>query len=149
MGFAPRSGQKRRAWLEQIAADAGASVFFESKARLLATLAELGELLAVGRALAVCRELTKVHEQVVRGTAAELLQALQAGVLGEITVVVGAGPTLERNQAAEPEALEPRIEALLAQGVSPRDAARQLARETGLARRAVYARVQALTASKS
>jgi 16S rRNA (cytidine1402-2'-O)-methyltransferase len=145
MGFAPRSGQKRRAWLEQIAGDAGASVFFESKARLLATLAELGELLAEGRALAVCRELTKIHEQVVRGTAAELLQALQAGVLGEITVVVGAGPTLaERNKAAEPSALEPRIEALLAQGVSPRDAARQIARETGLARRIVYARVQGL-----
>lgn len=150
MGFAPRSGQKRKAWLEQIAGDEGASVFFESKTRLLATLAELCPLLAEQRPLAVCRELTKIHEQVIRGTATELLRALEGGVRGEITVVVGAGSTrAAQEEETQPTALEPRIEALLARGISARDAARQIARESGLARRLVYARVQALAARRA
>jgi 16S rRNA (cytidine1402-2'-O)-methyltransferase len=145
LGFPPRSGAKRKAWLESIAEDHGASVFFESPARIAATLAELAERLHPERTLAVCRELTKIHEQVVRGTASELAHHFEAGARGEITVVVGAGSAAESRNSAEPSAdLEPRILALLAQDVSARDAARQLARELGLARRLVYARVQAL-----
>ncbi len=147
-GFAPRSGAKRRAWLDAIAGDPSTSVFFESPARLCATLAELAPRLAPERRLAVCRELTKLHEQVVRGTAAELCAHFAQGTRGEITVVVGSGPRAAVAPAsAEPgPALEPRIAALLAAGVSARDATRQLARETGLPRRLVYARVQALAA---
>ena len=108
-----------------------------------------GQLLPSQRPLAVCRELTKLHEEVVRGSAAELAQAFEGGARGEITVVVGAGAraeakALEAEQAGA--ALEPRIAQLLQEGVSPRDVARTLARELGLPRREVYARVQAVIA---
>jgi 16S rRNA (cytidine1402-2'-O)-methyltransferase len=144
-GFAPRTGSKRKAWLETIANDPGASVFFEAPTRLPATLAELAECLHEERQLAVCRELTKLHEEVVRGTASELEQRFAAGARGEITVVVAAGPARGPRPGDEDEVdVEPRIRALLGQGVSPRDVARQLSRELGLSRRQLYAQVQTL-----
>jgi 16S rRNA (cytidine1402-2'-O)-methyltransferase len=93
----------------------------------------------------VCRELTKLHEEVVRGTASELEQRFAAGARGEITVVVAAGPPRGPHPGEEDAAqVEPRIQALLEQGVSPRDVARQLAQELGLSRRKLYAQVQTL-----
>jgi 16S rRNA (cytidine1402-2'-O)-methyltransferase len=149
-GFAPRSGSKRDAWLDAIAGRPEASVFFESPARLPATLAELAERLAPERPVAVCRELTKIHEQVVRGSAAELADKFAAGARGEITVVVGAGQAAAAQTVTDAaEVLEPRIDALLARGISPRDTARMLARELGLSRREVYARVQAIAGQRS
>jgi 16S rRNA (cytidine1402-2'-O)-methyltransferase len=149
VGFAPRSGGKREAWLTAIAVRPEASVFFESPARLAHTLAELAERLAPDRQLAVCRELTKIHEEVVRGSAVELARHFAAGARGEITVVVGAGePAAARAASGEASPLEPRIAELLAQGSSPRDIARSLARERGLSRREVYARVQAVAAQR-
>jgi 16S rRNA (cytidine1402-2'-O)-methyltransferase len=144
-GFAPRGGGKRQQWLQAIASRPAATVFFESPARLSATLAELAERLAPDRPLSVCRELTKVHEQVVRGSAGELAARFAEGTRGEVTVVVGAGEVAAPRTAADPaRELEPRIAELLARGQSPRDVARGLARELGLSRREVYARVQAL-----
>jgi 16S rRNA (cytidine1402-2'-O)-methyltransferase len=150
-GFAPRTGSKRDAWLDAIAGRPEASVFFESPARLPATLVELAERLAPDRPVAVCRELTKIHEQVVRGSAGELADKFAAGTRGEITVVVGAGQAAAAAQSATDaaQALEPRIDALLARGISPRDTARTLARELGLSRREVYARVQAVAEQRS
>jgi len=143
-GFAPRQGGKRVAWLERIAADPDASVFFEAPTRLCATLRDLGERLPPERELAVCRELTKLHEEVVRGNATELAQRFAQGTRGEITVVVGAGAATAPDHASATERdLGASIDALLAQGLSPRDAARSLARETGLARREIYAKVLA------
>jgi 16S rRNA (cytidine1402-2'-O)-methyltransferase len=144
IGFAPRSGPERRAWLALIAQDAGASVFFESPVRLGKTLAELVPLLSPARQLAVCRELTKLHEEVVRGSTAELAERYAEGARGEITVVVGSGEVLVEQPAADAPSLDDRIRALLATGETPRDVARQLARELNLARREVYARVQQL-----
>lgn len=149
-GFAPRAGQKREAWLGRIAGDEEACVFFEAPTRLAATLEDLARHLHPERAIAVCRELTKLHEQVVRGTAAELARQFAAGTRGEVTVVVGAGEVRTASAAddgGEPEAAhspEARIAELLASGLSARDVARQIARETGLPRRKIYARVQAL-----
>ena len=145
-GFAPRTGTRRREWLERIAHDARASVFFESPMRLSATLAELAEILHEGRVLAVCRELTKLHEEVVRGTAAELASRFANGARGEITVVVGAGEVKAKVADVEAPTLDERIRDLLAQGLSARDAARNLARELGVPRRHVYARATELAA---
>lgn len=144
VGFAPRSGGKRKQWLDAIAARAEACVFFESPQRLGATLAELAQRLPDTRPLAVCRELTKLHEEVVRGSATELARRFAEGTRGEITVVVAAGEARAPEPEADPEAaLAARIGELLAAGTSPRDAARTLARELGLPRREVYARIQA------
>jgi 16S rRNA (cytidine1402-2'-O)-methyltransferase len=142
-GFAPRTGGKREAWLAAVAGRPEASVFFESPSRLAATLAELAERLPPDRPVAVCRELTKVHEEVVRGGAGELARRFADGVRGEITVVVGAGGIAAPRAAPDPSAeLERRITELLSQGTSARDAARTLARELHLPRRDVYALVQ-------
>jgi 16S rRNA (cytidine1402-2'-O)-methyltransferase len=92
--------------------------------------------------VAVCRELTKVHEEVVRGTAAELAARYEDGARGEITVVVGSGEILRSPAEADTPTLDDRITALLAAGETPRDIARKLAVELNLSRREVYAKVQ-------
>jgi 16S rRNA (cytidine1402-2'-O)-methyltransferase len=142
VGFAPRGGPERREWLARIAEDDGASVFFESPVRLGKTLAELAPLLVGDRMVAVCRELTKVHEEVVRGTAAELAARYEDGARGEITVVVGSGAVLAPTAEVNAPTLDDRIAALLAAGETPRDIARKLAVELNLSRREVYAKVQ-------
>jgi 16S rRNA (cytidine1402-2'-O)-methyltransferase len=145
-GFAPRSGKRRRQWLDAIATSPEASVFFEAPTRLAATLNELATRLPEERELAVCRELTKLHEEVVRGDAASLAERFSGGVRGEITVVVAAGPAAGAAEDAASQApqLDSEIRSLLEQGHSPRDITRELTRRHGLPRRRVYAAVQAL-----
>ncbi|MDD9933452.1 MAG: 16S rRNA (cytidine(1402)-2'-O)-methyltransferase [Myxococcales bacterium] len=143
-GFAPRSGARRRRWLERIAGSEEASVFFESPNRLAATLRDLARLLPQAREVAVCRELTKLHEEVVRGTAQALSELYADGARGEITVVVGAGEAGGASTAAKPD-LEALLRERLNAGMSARDAARTVAEATGTARRRVYALAQQLT----
>ena len=92
-GFAPRKRSARRAWLATLAAERRTCVFFESPRRLAACLADAASELGDTRRAAVCRELTKVHEEVVRGSLGELVDWAAGPVLGEITVVLaGAQP---------------------------------------------------------
>ncbi len=145
VGFAPRSGAARRAFFARIAADEDATVLFESPRRLSATLAELGTVLAPERALSVCRELTKLHEEVARGTAAELGEHFAGEVRGEVTVVIGAGALRAAEvDANQPASTEQRARELLAQGLSTKEAARTLAQELHCSRREAYAKVQAV-----
>ncbi len=150
LGFLPRSGRRRRDALEAIRRERGASVFFEAPQRLLATLEELADVLGSERALSVCRELTKLHEEVVRGGATELLQHFAEGARGEITIVVSGNPD-ENDRAApedaatasDPAALDERIRAELDAGRSVRDIVQVLGTVSGLPRKALYARAQA------
>ena len=92
-GFAPRKHSARRAWLATLAAEPRTCVFFESPRRLAACLTDAASELGDTRRAAVCRELTKVHEEVVRGSLGELVDWAAGPVLGEITVVLaGAQP---------------------------------------------------------
>jgi 16S rRNA (cytidine1402-2'-O)-methyltransferase len=91
LGFVPRKGAERRAVMERIASLAAPVVCFESPQRLPALLAELAAAWP-DRAIAVCRELTKLHEEVVRGSAAELAARFGSPPRGEITVVIGPAP---------------------------------------------------------
>ncbi len=144
LGFLPRSGKHRRAALAEIARDRGATVIFESPRRLLATLAELAELLGAERELAVCRELTKVHEEVARGSAQTLVEHFADGVLGEVTLVIAGRSADAPDEAAESaDDLDARIAAMLATGASVRDTVRALASTTSLSKHALYALVQA------
>jgi 16S rRNA (cytidine1402-2'-O)-methyltransferase len=135
LGFLARRGRERAAQLELCASFPGSLVLFEAGNRVAATLADLRERLGPRR-VAVCRELTKRHEEVLRGRLGEL----EPGQLrGEVTLVVegGAGEAL-----LEPEAddeIAARLDALLAAGHSPRDAARAAARELGVSRSRAYA----------
>ena len=92
-GFAPRKHSARMSWFTTLAAEPRTCVFFESPRRLADTLAAAVEALGPDRRAVVCRELTKTHEEVVRGTLGELTEWASEGVLGEITVVLaGATP---------------------------------------------------------
>ncbi|MEW5992713.1 MAG: 16S rRNA (cytidine(1402)-2'-O)-methyltransferase, partial [Chloroflexota bacterium] len=91
-GFLPRSGRARRDRLAAIAADERGALIFEAPGRLAATLRELATACGPNRPAAVCRELTKLHEQVVRGSLADLVTALETGTIparGEVVIVVG------------------------------------------------------------
>lgn len=143
VGFLPRSGGRRKRVLEEIAAERGATILFEAANRLAGTLEDLASHVGDVRRIAVCRELTKLHEEVARGSAAELAARFAEGARGEITVVIEgtgaeAGATAEVPDEAE---LDAQIAALLASGVSPRDVAREIARIGKLPRSEAYQRV--------
>ncbi len=92
-GFAPRKQVARRTWLTALAGERRTCVFFESPRRLADTLRDAVDTLGPARRAVVCRELTKTHEEVKRGTLGELADWAADGVLGEITVVLeGAVP---------------------------------------------------------
>lgn len=116
-GFAPRRQAARLAWLTGLAAEARTVVFFESPRRLADCLRDAVAALGGGRRAAVCRELTKTHEEIRRGTLAELADWAADGVLGEITVVLaGATPT------ADLPTLVAEVEALCGEGMRVKDA---------------------------
>ncbi|WP_322859390.1 16S rRNA (cytidine(1402)-2'-O)-methyltransferase [Mycobacterium europaeum] len=121
-GFAPRKQAARRAWLDSLADERRTCVFFESPRRLAACLRDAVDRLGGERRAAICRELTKVHEEVVRGSLDELAAWADDGVLGEITVVLaGATPR------ADLPALVGRVQELVAGGARVKDACGEVA----------------------
>jgi len=137
-GFPPRRAGERARRFADLAAEPRTLIFFESPRRLAATLAGLAEALGGGRAAVVCRELTKTHEEVRRGTLAELTAWAEPGRLGEITIVVAGAPP----RRADPAKAAPRAAAdvaALERAGTPRKAAiAEVARELGLPKREVY-----------
>ncbi len=134
-GFLPRRAKERRDLFARLGENPGAIVFFESPHRLRAALADLAAVLGERR-VAVCRELTKLYEEIFRGTAAEALEHF-ARPRGEFTVVVEGGGSARR-EVPEDE-LRAALRKLRAGGMSARDAAAQMAEETGMPKRRVYA----------
>ena len=136
-GFLPRRPGERRRRLEESAAEPRTMVFFEAPRRTAAALAAMAEVFGADRRAAVCRELTKVHEEVRRGSVGELAAWAEAGVLGEVTLVVaGADPSAVPTPSAVE--LAAQVDALEADGMSRRDAIAEVARATGVRRRDVY-----------
>ncbi len=140
LGFLPRRGQKRHEAIERIARSVEPVVLFESPNRTQHTLDELAGAMPERQA-SVSRELTKLHEETVRGTLAEL--STRSEWRGEIAIVLGPGDG-ERAEAPDDAALDARIGELLAEGVSPRSVADELTAWSRRPRREVYARVQKL-----
>jgi 16S rRNA (cytidine1402-2'-O)-methyltransferase len=120
-GFAPRKHAARMSWFKTLAVEPRTCVFFESPRRLSDTLSDAVEALGPQRAAVVCRELTKTHEEIVRGTLGELAQWASGGVLGEITVVL-AGATPK----ADVETLVAEVTALIDAGTRVKDACAQV-----------------------
>ena len=142
VGFLPRSGGRRARVLDEITGERGATILFEAPSRLAATLRDLSERVPEGRTVAVCRELTKLHEEVVRGSAKELAERFAEEARGEITIVIeGTGEAAGAAPALDDDELDARIALLLEAGETPRDAAQTLARETRLSRAEAYRRV--------
>lgn len=134
-GFLPRRAGERMRRLADLAADRRTLVFFEAPSRLAATLGALAEAFGDDRPAAVCRELTKLHEEVRRGPVGELAAWAADGVRGEICIVVGGAAEPAPADAGEAVA---RVVALAASGTRLKDAAAAVAAETGLGRRDLY-----------
>ncbi len=150
-GFLPRSGRERKDRLARIAADDRSTILFEAPTRLATTLRDLAAACGADRGAEVHRELTKLHEQIARGTFASLETAVTAGAIparGEVVIVVEGAPTGAKAMGAgliEPaltiEQARDRVAALVRQGQSRSEAARRTAAETGLDRRRLYREV--------
>jgi 16S rRNA (cytidine1402-2'-O)-methyltransferase len=134
LGYLPRGAGERRALWGELARWPHAAVAFESPQRVAGVLASLAEAMP-DRPAAVCRELTKLHEEVARGTVAELAERFAGGAKGEITLVIGPA---EVEGAANEDAAAAAVAELVAGGVSRREAAAVVARLTGVPRNKLY-----------
>src|SRR3954462_474203 len=135
-GFLPRKGGERRSALAALAAEPRTMVFYESPHRLAEALADAVAAFGADRPAAVCRELTKTHEEVRRGPLGELAGWAADGVRGEITLVVAgavAGPA-----ALTAEELAAEVATEEAAGADRKEAIRAVVVRTGLPRRVVY-----------
>lgn len=131
-GFLPRKG--RVGYFTELAREPRTMVFFESPNRLAAALADLVTALGPSRRVAVCRELTKLHEEVKRGTAAEVAEYFRDGTRGELVLVVaGAEPAT----ASISDGIA-QVRSLVDQGVRLREASAEVASATGISRRELY-----------
>ncbi|MDR7521117.1 MAG: 16S rRNA (cytidine(1402)-2'-O)-methyltransferase [Armatimonadota bacterium] len=146
VGFLPRQRGERRRLLESLVGLPMALVIFEAPHRVREALADLEDVFG-GRRLLLARELTKRHEEVIRGTIAEVRAALRGPPRGEVTLVVEGAPedaaprrarAAGRKEGVGPQAPEEVLRRLLAEGLSRRDAARALAVACGLPPKEAY-----------
>ncbi|GAA4359983.1 16S rRNA (cytidine(1402)-2'-O)-methyltransferase [Angustibacter luteus] len=134
-GFLPRKAGERSRALAALADEPRTMVFFEAPHRLAVSLAAMAAAFGPQRPAAVCRELTKTYEEVLRGGLAELVDWAQSGeVRGEITVVVaGAAPS-----EVSVESLVPRVQQLVDSGARLKEAAGEVAAASGVSKRELY-----------
>jgi 16S rRNA (cytidine1402-2'-O)-methyltransferase len=132
-GFLPRKAGERASTLGALAEEPRTMVFFESPNRLAESLRAMARSFGASRPVVVCRELTKLYEEVRRGTAEELAEWADAGVRGEIVIVVAGAParTVDLGTAVQEVLLLTATESL-------KDAAASVASATGLSRRTLY-----------
>lgn len=135
-GFLPRKTGERRRRLEQVRDEERTLVFYESPHRIEDTLTDMSEILGP-RPSALARELTKLHEEVRRGTLGELLEGVKSvPPRGEMVLVVGGA--LRRDRQVHPAELAGAARALMEKGVERRAAMQQVAREAGVSKRDVF-----------
>ena len=132
-GFLPRKTGEATRYLKALAQDPHTLIFFESPKRVHDTLILMAEVFGADRQAALCRELTKTYEEVIRGSLAELVEATEGEVLGEITLVIAPGHA-QGNADDHVEA----VLALAAEGMRLKDAAAEVAEATGLRKNELY-----------
>ncbi len=135
-GFLPRKGRARAERLEQIARETRTTVVYESPHRLQPCLEDLADACGPTRRGVVARELTKLHEEVARGSLAELCQWAAGPVKGEVVIVIEGAP--EAASEATDEDLRAAVESLIAAGSSRKDAVETTAAAHGMSRRRLY-----------
>ncbi len=147
-GFVPRRPAERRARLAELADEPRTVVLFESPHRLAATLADLADAFGAQRPAAVCRELSKTYEEVVRDTLGALAVWAGVGVRGEITVVVAGAPAPVPG-AVDGPGLAARVATLEGQGITRKEAISLVAQSTATPKRAVFDAVVAHKAERA
>lgn len=135
-GFLPRRGRARRERLEALSAEPRTMVLFVSPHRGAQDLTDLAATLGGDRPAVLARELTKLHEELRRGTLADLAATAEAGLRGEVTLVVAGATPAET--VDDPSAVLAEVAAAVEGGRSTRDAVAEVAAAHGLSRRALY-----------
>ncbi len=147
LGFLPRKGSERRSVLSAAANETGTLVAFETPQRVLSALEDIGSALGERR-IAVCREMTKLHEEVFRGTASEAIQYFSGGrIRGEIVLVIEGAP--EQTTEVSDETIAESIAHLGRDGLSGRSLVEAVVDATGAQRRRVYRLVTSSQADKA
>ena len=137
-GFLPRRGPERTKQIASLRGEERTCVLFESPRRLRATLVELAEALGDSRQAVVARELTKIHEETLRGSLAELARNLEGvEVRGEVVLLLAGAEPLE-GAVIDDEAILSAVRRARENGASLRDAAAMVAEALGVQRRRVY-----------
>jgi 16S rRNA (cytidine1402-2'-O)-methyltransferase len=140
-GFLPRKQTERRKLLQQLAALEATLVFYEAPHRILQSLEDI-EAVLPGRPVVIARELTKIHEEFLRGSPADLRQELsrRGAVRGEMTVLIGKKQEEETSQVPAPDSksIRDQLRQLESQGVPRMEALKQIARRLGLSKREIY-----------
>ena len=136
LGYLPRRSMERRKQLSSLADEQRTMVTFEAPHRLQASLQDMQAAFGDQRLAAACRELTKIHEEIVRGTLSDLsLHFTSQQPRGEFTLVIAGKPAGEHWQEARVRKL---VQELLSQGIKPSEAARRVATQSGWTRQHVY-----------
>ena len=137
-GFLSTAKKSRREHLESLAEEARTMIFYEAPHKLLATLEDMAKVFGPDRGISLCRELTKLHEEVVRTTLAEAIDKYtEQPPRGEFVLVV-AGAAVKEKQEATVEDAASHVAALMEQGLSRKDAIKQTAKELNLPKNVVY-----------
>lgn len=137
-GFLSTAKKNRREHLESLKNEQRTMIFYEAPHKLLTTLSDMAEVFGGDRPLSLCRELTKLHEEVVRTTLSEALERYTENPpKGEFVLIVAGAKPEEKEIPSETDAAA-RLAELIAQGLSRKDAVKQTAKELGLSKNAVY-----------
>ena len=137
-GFLSTSKKSRREHLESLQAEQRTMIFYEAPHKLLSTLEDLKEAFGADRGISLCRELTKLHEEVVRTTLGEAVEKYTANPpKGEFVLIVAGAEPVQKEVASETDAAA-RVAQLMEEGMSRKDAVKQTAKELGLPKNVVY-----------
>lgn len=137
-GFLSTAKKSRREHLDSLKKEQRTMIFYEAPHKLLTTLTDMAEVFGEDRPISLCRELTKLHEEVVRTTLGEAVaRYTQSPPKGEFVLVVAGAPAEKQALPSETDAAA-RVSQLIAQGVSRKDAVKQTAKELGLPKNVVY-----------
>ncbi|MCF1683975.1 16S rRNA (cytidine(1402)-2'-O)-methyltransferase [Tetragenococcus halophilus] len=138
-GFLPRRKKDQKAELKQLATIKATMIFYESPYRLKTTISNMNESFDKHRKVVICRELTKIHEEYLRGTLAELKSYLEENtVKGECCILVEGQNIEEVSEQLPQEPLKVQVQNLIAEGYKPNEAIKKVAQRNDLKRQAVY-----------
>ena len=137
-GFLSTAKKSRREHLDALRKEQRTMIFYEAPHKLLTTLTDLREVFGGDRPISLCRELTKLHEEVVRTTLAEAVtRYTETPPKGEFVLIVAGAPAEQQEAPSETDAAA-RVSQLMAEGISRKDAVKQAAKELGLPKNVVY-----------
>ena len=137
-GFLSTAKKSRREHLESLQKERRTMIFYEAPHKLLGTLEDMAEHFGTDRGISLCRELTKLHEEVVKTTLGEAIEKYTENPpKGEFVLIVAGAPEEEKEVASETDAAA-RVAQLMSEGLSRKDAVKQTAKELDLPKNVVY-----------